>query len=145
MQSFVKRQLLCSVCMIGLFFGQSAVASAEVAIIVHPSNSATIEKADIERMFMGKIKSFSSGSEVIPANAGPAAPSRAEFEDKVIGRTSAQINAYWAKIVFTGKGSKPKELDSDAAILSFVASTPGAIAYVDAGAVNDSVKVVAKF
>ena len=39
----------------------------------------------------------------------------------------------------------PKELDSDASVLAFIAANPGAIGYVSSGNVNDTVKVVKSF
>ena len=47
--------------------------------------------------------------------------------------------------MFSGKGKPPKELGSDADVINFVSSNPGAIGYIDAGSVNESVKVVATF
>ena len=50
----------------------------------------------------------------------------------------------WARITFTGKGTPPKELKSDAEVKAFVAANPRAIGYVDASAVDSSVKAVLK-
>lgn len=48
----------------------------------------------------------------------------------------------WAKIVFAGKGTPPKTLKSDTEVISWVASTPGAVGYVNSAAADDSVKVL---
>jgi hypothetical protein len=60
------------------------------------------------------------------------------------GRSAAQLRATWARITFTGKGTPPKELKSDADVKAFVAADPKAIGYVDASAVDGSVKAVLK-
>ncbi|WP_341874733.1 phosphate ABC transporter substrate-binding protein [Pseudoalteromonas xiamenensis] len=145
MQSSIKNRLLCSIGAIGMLLSMSPAVSAEVAVIVHPSNNVALDKAEIERIFLGKSKAFSSGETAIPTNLAAGAATRSEFEDKVLGRTSAQVNAYWAKLVFTGKGTKPKELDSDGQVTEFVAGNVGAIAYVAASSVTGNVKVVATF
>src|SRR5574343_621246 len=44
--------------------------------------------------------------------------------------------------IFPGGAKPPKELGSDDEVLKFVAATPGAIGYVEAGKANSSVKVV---
>jgi ABC-type phosphate transport system substrate-binding protein len=81
----------------------------------------------------------------LPMNAAKGMKSRDEFNKAVIGRSSSQVNAYWSKLVFTGKGSMPKELSSDAEIISTIAANQGAIGYIDSGSVTSDVKVIAKF
>lgn len=115
---------------------------ADVSVIVHPSNNSAMTEDDISRMFLGKNKSFSNGSSVTPVNAKYGSGTRAEFEDKIIGKSKSQIKAYWSKLIFTGKGKPPTELSSDEDIIAFVASNPGAIGYVAIDKVNDTVKVV---
>ncbi len=123
----------------------SAVATAEVAVVVHPSNAASLDQAEISRLFTGRGTTFSSGSKATPLNLAESAPARAEFDSKVLGKSSSQMKAYWSKLVFTGKGTPPKELASDADVKAAVAADASAIGYIDAASVDASVKVVGKF
>lgn len=123
----------------------SAVASAEVAVIVHPSNAASLDQAEISRLFTGRGATFNSGAKATPMNLAESAAARAEFDSKVLGKSSSQMKAYWSKLVFTGKGTPPKELASDADVKAAVAADATAIGYIDAAAVDASVKVVGKF
>jgi hypothetical protein len=41
-----------------------------------------------------------------------------------------EFRAQWRKAVFTGQGAMPKTFDSEAALLQYVAVTPGALGYV---------------
>lgn len=59
--------------------------------------------------------------------------------------SSSQVNAYWSKLIFTGKGSMPTELASDAEIISTILSNQGAIGYIDSASITSDVKVIAKF
>ncbi len=68
-----------------------------------------------------------------------------EFNDKVVGKSSSQLNAYWSKLVFTGKGTPPEKLTTDQAVIDFVAANNDAIGYVDSAKVTDKVKVIATF
>jgi ABC-type phosphate transport system substrate-binding protein len=120
-------------------------AHAEVAIIVHPSNSSTFDQATIKKIFLGKAKSFSNGRSAILISASSSDPATDEFNTKVIGKSSSQVKAYWSKILFTGKGTPPQEMDSTQDVVSAVSSNPDAIGYIEAGAATDAVKVVAKF
>jgi ABC-type phosphate transport system substrate-binding protein len=119
----------------------SFMALANVAVIVHPSNSATLTQDDINKIFTGRAKSFTDGKAAEPVNLAEGVAVRADFDQKGLGRSSSQMKAYWSKLVFTGKGTPPKELASEQEVLDAVAKNPAAIGYVSAGAVNGSVKV----
>ncbi len=123
----------------------SQLVTAEVAVIVHPSNAAAVDQAEITRLFTGRGTSFSNGSKATPMNLAESAATRADFDSKVLGKSSSQMKAYWSKLVFTGKGTPPKEVADDAAMKAAVAADPTAIGYIDAAAVDASVKVIGKF
>ncbi|MFC0351220.1 substrate-binding domain-containing protein [Undibacterium danionis] len=120
----------------------SAVAMAgDVVVIVNPANSANIDEEQIAKIFLGQTKTFSNGSEALPVDQKEGAL-REEFGNKLLKKNPAQLKAQWARQIFTGGAKPPKELSSDDEVLKFVASTPGAIAYIDSSKVNKSVKVV---
>ncbi|HEX4911845.1 MAG TPA: phosphate ABC transporter substrate-binding protein [Permianibacter sp.] len=122
----------------------TTVAQAEVAVIVNPGNGASLSSEDVQRLFLGKLKSFPGGGEATPVNQKEGQPAREQFNQAVLNKSESQLKAYWSQLVFTGKGTPPKELDNDDAIKALVASTPGAIGYIDAAKVDGSVKVVLK-
>lgn len=122
----------------------SQAAVADIAVIVNAQNGATVDENTIKKLFLGKAKSFADGSSATPVNQDATALFD-EFNDKVIGKSSSQLNAHWSKLVFTGKGTPPKKLANDQAVLEFVSSNANAIGYVDAAAVNSKVKVVASY
>lgn len=123
----------------------SAVASAEVAVIVNPANGNAMNDKEISRVYLGKLKTFADGQAIEAVNLTSGNAARGEFEQKVLKKSSSQVKAYWSKLVFTGKGKPPKELGSDAEIIKLVAATPNAIGYVDASKLDGSVKVLKKF
>lgn len=120
----------------------SFFSSAEVVVVVHPSNDAALSKQSVKRIFLGKEKKFSNGKGVLPINQVTASPTRGSFDTDTLGRSSTQIAAYWSKLVFTGKGIPPKEVDNDAAVVALVADNQDAIGYVDSASVSDAVKVI---
>ena len=118
---------------------------AETAVIVNPQNSSSLDKKAIKKIFMGKTKKFADGTPVSPINASKGTSTRDDFNQQMIGRNTAKVSAHWSKLVFTGKGTMPKELASDAEIIAMVSASKGAISYVEAAAVTDAVKVIATF
>ena len=120
----------------------SFVASAELVLVVHPSNDASLDAKTAQRIFLGKESKFSNGKEAIPINQAPDSANRASFDTDTLGRSSTQVAAYWSKLVFTGKGIPPKEVGNDAEVIAMVAGNQDAIGYVDSASVTSAVKAI---
>lgn len=123
----------------------SQVVMAEIAVIVHPSNANALDEATISKIYLGREKSYADGSSVIPMSLSETAAASTAFNEKVLKKSSSQLKAYWSKLVFTGKGTPPKEVATDADMVKLVAGNPNVMGYVDAAKVDASVKVVFKF
>lgn len=116
--------------------------AAEVAVIVHPSNNNSFTQQELESIFMVKKSAFADGSKAAPYYLVADDAVRNQFDEKILGKSSSQLKAYWSKLVFTGKGTPPAELANSAEAVAKVAADPAAIAYVDKSAVTGAVKVV---
>lgn len=119
-------------------------ASAEVAVIVHPANAASVSDSDIKNFYLGRQKTFANGETAVLLSLSEGHPSRSEFNTKALGKSDAQLKAFWSKVLFTGKGTPPKDV-SDAEMVKLVGNNPNMIGFVDAASVDSSVKVVAKY
>lgn len=141
MRTLIHRSLWATLAL-GLL---AANASAEVVVIVNPKNpAASLTAEQVAAMYLGNATTFPGGGPVALADQPEAAGIRGHFYQKATGRSVAQVRATWARIMFTGKGTPPKELKSDADVKAFVAADSKAIGYVDATAVDASVKAVLK-
>lgn len=120
-------------------------AWADISVVINPANTNAVSADDLNRLFLGRASSFADGSKATPLNMAEGQAARDEFDNKVLSRSSAQLKAYWSKLVFTGKGTPPKELADDAAVKAAVAADSSAIGYISSGSVDGSVKVVATF
>ena len=141
MRNSIRRSLWVTFAL-GLFALQ---ANAEVVVIVNPKNpAASLTAEQVAALYLGNATTFPAGGPVALADQPEAASIRGTFYQKAVGRSSAQVRATWARIMFTGKGTPPKELKSDADVKAFVAADPKAIGYVDSSAVDSSVKAVLK-
>lgn len=112
------------------------VLAQSVAVIVSPKHAGSVSADQVSNVFLGKSSEL-TGVDLPDGNA-----TRDAFYQKATGKDAAQVKAYWAKLVFTGKAQPLKEMASDAEVKKFVAGNPGAIGYIDKGAVDASVKVV---
>lgn len=124
----------------------SMVVSAETAVIVSASNAnATLDKSTISKIFLGKSKSFPDGSQALPIDQNDGTPSRDAFNSNMLGKSASQLKSYWSRLIFTGKGTPPKQSGNDSDVKALVSNNPNMIGYIDASAVDASVKVVHKF
>jgi ABC-type phosphate transport system substrate-binding protein len=64
------------------------------------------------------------------------------FLKDYVGKSESALETYYRSLVFTGKGSMPKTVATDADVVAFVEKTKGAIGYVSAGAPTGSAKVL---
>jgi len=130
--------------MSGLALAFFAVAAqAQVAVVVNPKSAAASMTADqVAGIFLGKTATLPSGATAAPADQAEGSAVREQFYSKVAGKQAAQVKAAWSRLVFSGKGTPPKELGSSADVKKFVAANPDAIGYIEKSAVDGSVKVV---
>lgn len=121
----------------------SNAALAELAIIGHPGISLRgVSNDELGKVYLGQSSNL-GGVSVKPVDQAEGSSTRAEFYTKVVGQNEGQLKRYWSQRMFSGKGKPPPSLADDAAVKNWVASNPGGIGYVDGGAVDGSVKVLA--
>jgi ABC-type phosphate transport system substrate-binding protein len=111
---------------------------AEVVVVVNPKNAAThMTPEQISQFFLGRSTTFT------PVDQAESSPIRTEFYKKVADKEPSQVKALWSKLVFTGKGTLPKELGSSADVKKSIAADPNGIGYIEKSAVDATVKVIA--
>ncbi|MGE0372090.1 MAG: phosphate ABC transporter substrate-binding protein [Gammaproteobacteria bacterium] len=120
-----------------------AMADAEVVVVGSPDIEVpALSENTVRNLYLGKTVQLDNGTrvEVIDLPSGNAV--RDEFYEKVIGKDTTQVKAYWAKRIFTGKGSPPETKLDERAVIRWISEAPGRIGYVSAEAVNGSVRVL---
>lgn len=115
----------------------------DIAVIAHPQatfNQVTI--GETRQLFMGKSKTLPNAQTAMPLMHPENSPLRTRFDRAVLERDPKQMRAYWAQMIFTGRGRPPRPLDSDETMKKEVSANVNAIGYVDGKSVDSSVKVV---
>jgi ABC-type phosphate transport system substrate-binding protein len=120
----------------------TANARAQAIIIANASvKSSEISKGDVRDVFSGVSTSFKDGSSATPILLKQGA-AHEEFLAAYIGKNDATFRATWRSLVFSGQATMPKSLDSEAAVVEFVAHNPGAIGYISKATPHEGVKVL---
>lgn len=120
----------------------SAAAAADIAIVVNPTMPDTkINESVLQDLFLGKTDQLPGTKKLLVVDQAPG-PVRDEFLQNLIKKPDSQVRAYWAQLVFTGRGRPPKRVLDDDEVKLLVSDNPSVIGYIDAGSVDASVKVL---
>jgi ABC-type phosphate transport system substrate-binding protein len=118
-------------------------AQAEVVVIVSAkSHVARLTADQAAKIFLGKTSTFPGDGDAVPVDQAEGSAIREEFYAKVVRKSSSQVSAYWAKVIFTGDGHPPEIFESNTAVKKAVAKNPNAIGYIDKSTVDKSVRVI---
>jgi len=127
-----------------LLLGAAAVLSAraQVVVIVNPATKASaVSKSELRDVFTGASQNLGDGSRVAPVLLKQGA-AHEEFLSAYLGKNDAALRACWRSLVFSGQATLPKTLDSEVAMVDYVAHNPGAIGYVRKESPHEGVKVL---
>jgi hypothetical protein len=123
-------------------FSLSSLAAP--VVIANPAGPDALSKAEVKKLFLGKLKKLPNGTPPVVIEYKEGDALRASFHEAATGKSEAQLQAYWSKLIFTGKAKPPKTAASPSVAVSEVAGNAAAVAYVDEADVTDAVKVVYK-
>ena len=126
--------------LLALLLATQGAAAEELVLIVHrDSGISTLTREQASHLFLGRVKMLPSGGR---ANVVEVEPLRASFYRRLLGREIAEINAYWARLQFSGRTQPPLRVSDSAAAVARVAEDPQAIAFVDAVPEDPRARVV---
>jgi ABC-type phosphate transport system substrate-binding protein len=129
-----------------LAVGAAQVVSADAPfrVIVNPQvKGSQIPRAALTLIFLKQAPKWSDGSSVLPVDQSVRSPVRKSFSSDVLQQGLVEVQVYWQRKMASGQTPPPVKT-SDEEIVSFVASTPGAIGYVSSSTpLPDSVREVA--
>ena len=113
-----------------------------VKIVANPHLKAdTITTEELQSLFLEQTRSLRDGSHVEPVQERTGV-TRDLFLSEYLDRDAAEIRDYYLRLAFTGKGSVPREFNSDAEVIAYVAKTKGAIGYVSTNTSSEGVKTL---
>jgi ABC-type phosphate transport system substrate-binding protein len=110
------------------------IANAKVA-------DSSLTKDTVDGVLKGRIKSWPSGGHITLATLKDGAVNDAVLTTYA-GMNSSQFSSNWNRLVFTGKAAEPKSFGSEKDLVAYVASTDGALGYVDRTSATPEVKVI---
>lgn len=128
-----------------LFFLLTSVLSmaADLVVVTHPGNGIEkMSKDDVINIYMGRYRKLANGETAIPLDLKQPPGEKALFYNILVGKELAEINSYWARLMFSGQGSPPRQAENVDEAIEFVKNNKGALAYIDRKKVDKRVKVI---
>ena len=118
-------------------------ARADFYIVAHASSpQPALSRKEAVDMFMGRTRAFANGDYLIVFDLPRDSPQRGAFYEALTGMGLAEINSYWARLMFSGQSMPPQSLPDELAMLNIVKRNPNALGWVSKQPIDKQVKVL---
>lgn len=111
-------------------------------VVVNPSVvQQELSRNSVRAIFGMRLRNWPDGTPVRVFVLNDAHPLHNAFSKKILNIFPHQLRLAWDRLVFSGTGQAPFQVNSEEEMRSLVAATPGAIGYLSETMVNGSVNV----
>lgn len=118
-------------------------ASNDFVVIANPNSGVEkMSKDEVINVYMGRNRKLSSGVTAQPLDLENPLTEKANFYSTMVNKELSEISSYWARLMFSGQGSPPRQVASAEQAVELVGRLKGAIAYVDRKKIDKRVRVV---
>jgi hypothetical protein len=138
-KNVIGATLLC----FGLVSVGMPVQADGVSLVTKSDSSInSMTKKEAKKLWLGKTKTV-GGQTAVPSDNEESNANKI-FYKKAVKKKPAQLKAYWAKKMFSGKAMPPKKLGDDDEVKEWVNETDHGVGYINNESVDDSVKILLK-
>lgn len=117
--------------------------AASIAVVVHKDNAIdSLTRKQVADIYMGRGTELRKHPDLLVLDYQGDPKLRERFYWVLTGKSLAQINAYWARLSFSGQANAPHRLVDQAAVLQSIKRNADTLGFVDAANINDDVEVV---
>lgn len=119
---------------------------AEPVVVVNAASSiGPLSKDEIINIFLGRYRRLPTGEAAQPIDQPESSALRGEFYRKLVNKDVNQVNAYWSRLIFSGRTSPPLQAASAADVTVLLLRRPSGIAYVERAQVDKRLRIVMEF
>ncbi len=119
------------------------LARAELVVVIDARSPVThLSQGEVVNIFMGRYRQFPGGDPAYPVDQPKGSELRADFYQRLVEKSPSEINAYWARLYFSGAARPPVSVDDAGDVLSYVLRTRGGIGYVERTKADSRFRIV---
>lgn len=120
------------------------MAGEVVVVVSAKSPLLRLTQDEVIDIFLGRHREYPGGQVAFPIDQPKGSLIRSEFYRLLTNKTLSEINAYWARLYFSGKASPPRQAEKTADVLAHVLEYSGGIGYLDQEQLDARFRVVLK-
>lgn len=118
------------------------LASAQTLIVASDTSPlASLSKSEVRQLYMGNAGSVGN-AKVTLLDMPDGSAVRQSFYNSVAGKSESQLKSYWARMIFTGRGSPPKQVRSPKEMARTLKANPQALGYLKEDDLQPGLKVL---
>jgi len=135
----MRLRILTSTLLLSFALAVKAVSAAgDYVLLVHPPSGETIEKASAMALIKGERRNWEGGIDALVLLPARDSVHYEPIAKRLFGLSGKGMERQWFRLVFSGQVNPPVYLDSDSAVVEYVAAHPGSIGVADASTVPAS-------
>ncbi len=144
----MKLKAIGILCLLLAVWTVSPALAAEYAVVVHKESKVKrLSAAELKKIFRGELLTWPAGmdgseGEKIKVTAQRGGKGHKAFLKEIVDMSPREFALYWKRITFTGSGTPVKILKNNEKVKAFIRQNPEAIGYIDAAAMDDTVKKI---
>ncbi len=116
---------------------------SDVAVVVsNHSVLGALGRSEIMDIYTGRLLTLPNNEIPMPMDLRGTQPLREAFYHALTGKPLAQINSYWAQLLFSGQATPPRILPDTHAMLQAVRQNASAIGFLPVQEVTTDVHVL---
>jgi ABC-type phosphate transport system substrate-binding protein len=121
----------------------TSLHAEDIVVVVNQKNGVSkLSRDEVIDIFMGRNRLLAPGVIATPLDLPNTSVERELFYLRLTGKSMSEINAYWARLILTGRASAPLLMNSQEDALQRVVDNHSAVAYIKRGKANSQTKVV---
>ena len=111
-------------------------------VINYQNKQTSISKNGLSAIFKMRLRVWNDDTPVIVYVLSDDNPIHKRFSKQILNVFPHQLRRAWNKAVFSGSGQAPIQLDSKKDMVNKIATTPGAIGYLNKDDITDKIKIL---
>lgn len=142
--SYWRRGILLLTLLVTLSLAGDALSSGTpVEVIAHPGISSNQLSRNLLRSIFGmRLRTWQNGLPIRVFVLPDDAPLHSIFTKQKLNIFPYQLRSAWDRMVYSGTGQAPFIVHTEEEMRARIASTPGAIGYLNGSMVDDSIQII---